>query len=454
MSVPSRRHLDPIASRRAFHSAARSAVAAGLLLLAACGTPEGRPAGAPEAASESPRESLVGEWRGMLISPGGELPFGFAITEAGGALTGEIENGEEVAELSGVSLDGNRVVLSIDWYDATLEAELDPTGESMRGSWQRTSAKGAISRLPFEATKGEAARFRPLAEVGIEPVDDTPLQSVDGVWSAVFVDDDGSEPARGEFRQRGERVLGTFLTPTGDYRFLAGSYERGVLRLSTFDGSHAFLFQARAQPDGTLAGDFWSRDTYHATWTAERVSDNAEILPDGWSEVGLTNDDGLFRFAFESLDGETVSSADERFDGKVVLVNIFGSWCPNCNDEAPLLAAWDERYGEQGLEIVGIAYEFTGDPERDRRQLRRYAERHGINFTLLLGGVSDKRAAAETLPDLTDVVAYPTSVFIGRDGRVAAIYSGFAGPGTGRHHEELVDEMEALLEALLAAAPA
>lgn len=418
-------------------------VAAGVLLLPACSPREPIP--------ETPQEILIGVWRGVLVSPGGELPFGLRITRGDGVLAGEIENGQEEAPLSGVSIDGHHVVLSIDWYDAEINAELDPLTKTMRGSWQRTSAAGEISHLPFEAEKGEATRFRPLEERGIEPVPDPSLASVAGVWSAVFVDDDGSEPARGEFRQQGERVLGTFLTPTGDYRFLEGSYESGVLRLSTFDGSHAFLFQARAQPGGRLEGDFWSRDTYHATWTAERVPEETEILPDGWSEVGLTNDESLLRFAFEDLDGETVSSEDERFDGKVVLVNIFGSWCPNCNDEAPLLAAWDERYAEQGLEIVGIAYEFTGDVERDRRQVRRYAERHGIDYTLLLGGVSDKQAAAETLPDLTEVVAYPTSVFIGRDGEVAAIHSGFAGPGTGEHHDELVEEMEALLEELLAA---
>lgn len=447
----SRRRLRPHPASRRFPAAPGGIVlvVACLLLLAGCS----RRQPAAETPASIPAPILIGEWRGALLSPGGELPFGLRIAEEDGTLSGEIENGEETAPLSGVALDGRHVVLSFDWYDATIDAELDEAGEAMRGSWQRTSAGGAISRLPFEATKGDTARFRPLDRVEIEPVLDSSLDSVDGVWSAVFVDDDGSEPARGELRQQGERVLGTFLTPTGDYRFLAGSYESGVLRLSTFDGSHAFLFQARAQPDGTLAGDFWSRDTYHATWTAERVPEDTEILPDGWSEVGLTNDDGLFRFAFENLDGETVSSEDQRFDGKVVLVNIFGSWCPNCNDEAPLLAAWDERYAEQGLEIVGIAYEFTGDPDRDRRQVRRYAERHGIDYTLLLGGVSDKRAAAETLPDLTDVVAYPTSVFIGRDGRVAAIYSGFAGPGTGVHHDELVEEMEALLEALLAAEP-
>ena len=145
-----------------------------------------------------------------------------------------------------------------------------------------------------------------------------------------------------------------------------------------------------------------------------------------------------------------MSLADDRFRGKVVLVNIFGSWCPNCNDKAPVLAGWYQRFRDQGLEIVGLAYEFTGDPERDRRQVRRFAERHGIEFPLLLAGLSDKRQAAATLPDLSAVVAFPTTVFIGRDGLVRRIYTGFAGPGTGEHHERLVRKLERLIVELLA----
>jgi thiol-disulfide isomerase/thioredoxin len=259
-------------------------------------------------------------------------------------------------------------------------------------------------------------------------------------------------PARGEFHQDRvtSRVTGTFLTPTGDYRYLEGSYEHGLLRLSTFDGAHAFLFQARASSDGKLAGDFWQRDAYHATWTATRSDDAGATLPDGWKDVGIAEAQGHFRFRFPDLDGRLVASDEQRFRGKVVLVNIFGSWCPNCNDEAPLLAAWDRKYRAKGLEIVGLAFEFTGDAARDREMVRRFAQRYGIKYTLLLAGVSDKQKASAALPAITRVNAYPTSIFIGRDGRVRKIYSGFAGPGTGAHFDALKRELEKEIGALLA----
>ncbi len=267
--------------------------------------------------------------------------------------------------------------------------------------------------------------------------------------AAIRIDPSPYQVARGELVQTGANLTGTFLTPTGDYRFLEGTYRLGRLRLSTFDGAHAFLFDATAREDGTLAGDFWSRDTYHATWTARRAEEYESILPDAWTAVGLTNDEGAFSFTFPDLEGDPLSLGDPRFAGKVVLVNIFGSWCPNCNDEAPLLAEWHRRYRDRGLEIVGLAYEFTGDPDRGRQLVRRFAERYSIEYPLLLAGVSDKAAAASTLPDLTAVIAYPTTIFIGRDGKVRKIHTGFTGPGTGSHYQQLVAELETVIEELL-----
>jgi thiol-disulfide isomerase/thioredoxin len=133
----------------------------------------------------------------------------------------------------------------------------------------------------------------------------------------------------------------------------------------------------------------------------------------------------------------------------VVLVDVFGSWCPNCNDLADLHARWYREYHERGLEIVGLAYEMTGEPERDREYVKKYAKRHGIEYPLLLAGTEDKAQASKTLPDLSEVVAFPTTIFIGRDGKVKKVYSGFAGPATGRHHRRLVRDHEKLIEELL-----
>ncbi|MEO1082974.1 MAG: TlpA disulfide reductase family protein [Acidobacteriota bacterium] len=387
---------------------------------------------------------IVGDWRAVLASPGGELPFTLRVEDGGDWLRAVVINGDERAPVTRVDLDGDMVTFHFEGYDAKIVGTATAEGR-LEGRWSKTTAEGE-SALDFTATKDDTRRFLDVDGPGEGPKD------ISGAWAVTFSDEDGSETARGEFTQTGERVTGTFLTPTGDYRFLEGRYADGLLRLSTFDGAHAFLFTARADvASGELRdGHFYSRDTYHATWTARRLQGDEEVLPDAWEQVGLTNDEGRFAWSFEDIDGKPISSDDPRFRGKVTLVNLFGTWCPNCNDEAPLLAAWYKRYRDEGLEVVGLAYEFTGDVERDRAQLRRFKDRYTISYPLLLAGVSDKAAAAQTVPDLTAVIAYPTTVFIGRDGKVRKIHSGFAGPGTGRHHSELVSELEGLIRDLLA----
>ena len=414
--------------------------------------------GAGEGAAETARASaesreLAGTWRAVLESPGGELPFGLGIEKRGDAYSGVVINGEERRPVP-IERDGDRVTIRLDPYDAVIEAEISrAVGDrpiTLRGEWRKT-IPGGTSRLPFTATPGRGERFAPAG-----PPPGTAGDAVSGIagdWAVRFEDDSGSFVAVAQLRGEGDRVEGTFLTATGDYRYLAGRHDGGFLRLSTFDGAHAFLFHARARPDATLAGDFWSRDGYHATWTAEPMGERSlrDVLPDPYGEVRVVSADGKLRYRFDDLDGEPVGWDDARFRGKVVLVDIFGSWCPNCNDAAPLLAELHRTYRDRGLEVVGLAFEFTGDAERDRRVLRIYQEHHGIEFPLLLAGISDKKEAAAVLPDLSAIKSYPTAIFIARDGRVARIHSGFAGPGTGAHHDALVADFRKTIEELLAA---
>ena len=396
--------------------------------------------------------SPVGQWRGVLASPGGELPFGLRIESGPDGLRAVVQNGPEEIPVSAVEQNGKELVLRFDGYDARIVARFEGE-DGLTGKWEKRG-KTAYAGLPFTARRAAeggvpAPRFRPAAELGLA-ADASAVPSVAGSWAVEFVDEEGTSPAEAEFQQEGSRVTGTFRTPTGDHRFLEGSFENGVLRLSAFDGAHAFLYQARSVPGGTLAGGFWSRDSYHATWTARREAEREAVLPDAWQEVGLTNAEGKFRFRFPDLSGKSISLEDPRFAGKVVLVNLFGSWCPNCNDEGPYLAELHKRYRDRGLEIVGLAFEVTGDSERDREFVRRFGERYGISYPLLLAGTNDKKEAGAALPDLTRVASFPTTLFLGRDGKVRKIHSGFDGPGTGAHFVELKKEFEGLIESLLA----
>jgi thiol-disulfide isomerase/thioredoxin len=406
----------------------------------------------PAAAAPDWNLGLSGTFRAVLTSPGGDLPFRLTFGHrASGQLTASVENGPETIFFSSVKVDGDTITLRFDSYDSEIVAQVDPSGRVLRGRWTKQAGKERAS-MAFAATRTEGPGT-PRFGARAGPPGDASVADVTGAWDVVFKDEEGESAARAEFEQKGPTLLGTFLTPTGDYRYLEGDYGHGVLRLSCFDGGHAFLFVARAQKDGSLAGDFWSRTASHATWRATRAKGGESAMPDPFGVTTLKNPSGRLRFRFPDLDGHPVSLADARFKGKVVLVDLFGSWCPNCNDQAPVLVDLYRTYHDRGLEIVGLAYEMTGDRERDATYVRKYAARHHVDFPLLLAGTSDKAEASQTLPDLSGVLAFPTLVFVARDGDVKAIHTGFEGPGTGAHFADLKAKYTAMIESLLGPPP-
>ena len=239
-------------------------------------------------------------------------------------------------------------------------------------------------------------------------------------------------------------MVGTIQTTTGDYRFLAGQMNHwgphGVhdaFHLSVFDGAHAFLIDGRTDESGSrMTGDFYSGYWFHDTFTARRLADGeAYELPDPFSEVALTSGDG--RLHIPALDSP-------RYHGKPVIVQIFGTWRPNCHDETPALVDLYTRHHDAGLEVLGLAYEVTGDDARSRRQVERFKDRYGVPWEIVIAGTSDKDQASATLPDLSRVKSFPTTIWIGRDGRVRAIHSGFSGPATGDAHTDLLAEFDRL----------
>ncbi len=434
------------------------------LLFAGCGsekqpTSSSSPAAPPEVttpaeASVAPPEApvldtrSVGVWRATLQSPGGALPFALEIEQADDELRAFAVNGEERVAFSSVVPRGDKLALRIDTYDSEIRAKLSGDASKLVGRWTKTTPEGP-STMEFTASRGSSPRF----DTTPTPPPHAVPANIDGDWSLTFTEQDGSTfVGRGVFESSDGALRGTILTDTGDYRYLAGRYADGTFELSCFDGGHAFLFRAAVDAKGALVGDFWSRAAYHATWTATKLQSGAEgPLADPFAVVALSEQakDGRFEFAFPDLNGAMVRHDDARFAGKVVLVDIFGTWCPNCNDYAPLLADWHRRYHDRGLEIVGLAFEMTGDVVRDKEYVGKYAKRYGLQFPVLLAGTSDKTDAAAALPTLTKIASYPTTIFIGRDGRVHEIHSGFAGPATGRHHTEMVAAMESEIEALL-----
>lgn len=372
----------------------------------------------------------TGSWRAVLDLEGGTLPFALEIvrTEAGWA--GSICNGRRCQPLSTVRMADDSVTLEMADYAAGITARLE--GDSLVGTYRNVGNRGPRI-IPFRAARGRW------------PVTPAPATLV-GRWDATFFSDFGSSPRVFEFRNGSRGLEGTMISNTGDYGHFAGRVAGDSFELSHFDGSFVYLLTGARHGD-TLRGVFHAGLRTETPWIAVRSTGAPHLKAP--TEITGADTTAPFRFAFPDLAGRWVTERDPRFRGKVVLVDIFGSWCPTCHDAAPDLVQLYRKYHPRGLDIVGLAYEVTGDTAQDARQVRRYRQKFGIPYPLLLAGINDTEAAAATLPQLHGFTSFPTTVFLGRDGRVRRVHAGFYGPATGAQHERLIRDFEEEIERLL-----
>ena len=385
-----------------------------------------------------------GPWRAWLDSPGGDMPFGLDFTEAAeGGWRVEIVNGSERISVPRVEEKDGAVLLAMEHYDSRIRAALSADGKRLDGEWEKRRGPDAWGRMPFHAAAGAAPRFAP--EDGTAATTD-----LTGHWAVDFASDE--LPAVGIFAGGpGTEVTGTFLTATGDYRFLAGNMQGDHLRLSVFDGAHAFLFDARVQADGSLAGNFWSGGWWHETWTATR--DDDATLGDAFAQTRWIEGGSLADLVLPDLTGRARSLVEAEFAGRAIVLQLFGSWCPNCHDETKYLTELHGRYAARGLSILGLAFELSGEFERDAAQVRTLAARYGVPYPLFLAGTADKAQATAAFALVDRVRSFPTTIFLTADGRVHSVHSGFAGPATGEAHAALRAQFESTIEELLAAPP-
>lgn len=306
----------------------------------------------------------------------------------------------------------------------------------------RKDRGGSSATIPLTTRYVEHAHDRFDRE---HPLDPTAITAINGRWVVDFASSD--DEALGVFEvQPDGYAAGTYLTPTGDYRFLEGVVDGRTLKLSCFDGGHAFLFHATLTDDGDLAGDFWSGDWWHETWTATPAPEGYE-LPDAFALTEWTGEAGLDELVFTDLKGneKSVAQAIEEGGGGPAIIEVFGSWCPNCHDAA---AAVRDLSRKTGITVVGLAFELTDDFERSKRQVQTFMRKHGIDHPVLIAGVADKGEASKALPALDKLRAYPTTIFVRADGTIAAVHTGFTGPAAPEEHRALIERFESIVRGM------
>jgi thiol-disulfide isomerase/thioredoxin len=383
-----------------------------------------------------------GIWRATLkTGSGAEIPFNFEVTDSANQKFLDVINGKERFRVNEISITADSVLIQMPLFDSEIRAVLK--NKVLSGRWIKHYAD-SDEVLQFHAKFNDDWRFF--------KVNPETKSNISGRWSVTFntADKKNSYVAVGEFSQENGRVLGTFLTATGDYRFLEGTVSDGNLYLSCFDGSHAYLFTGKLLNDKTIVdGKFYSGLSYMETWTGKK--DDAAILPDAYSLTNLKEGYDKIDFSFPGLDGKKVSISDKKFKNKIVLVQFFGSWCPNCMDETAYLTSFYKEYQQKGVEIIGLAYERSKDFERSKKNVMRLRDRFSVPYDMLITGfTNDKVEVSKSIPMLDKFMAFPTLMIIDKGGKIRKIHTGFSGPGTGTHYTEFVKEFENTIDGLLA----
>ena len=383
-----------------------------------------------------PKELQTGIWRGVIDLQGQQLPFTFEVENLQGQIRVFLKNGPERLTLDEVDITGDSVRMVLHIFDAELRARVD--GNSLHGFYFKNYDHSF--KQPFNATLGDDFRF--------DKTSDQPTADFSGKYSVQFISDKGDTTASvGIFTQQGNHAQGTFLTPNGDYRYLEGNVINNKLYLSTFDGNHAFIFSAVKDTQNNLTGDYWSGKSAHEKWTGIK-NENAK-MPDAETLTYLVKGYEKIDFQFPDLNQNIISLSDEKFRNKVVIVQIFGTWCPNCMDETKFLTQWYKENHARGVEILGLAYERKDDFEYASGRVKKMKQKLGVDYDFVIAGTNDKKKASETLPMLNQIIAFPTTIFIGKDGKVKHIRTGFEGPGTGTYHELFKQRFNEMVNELL-----
>jgi thiol-disulfide isomerase/thioredoxin len=374
----------------------------------------------------------MGMWLGQLFLPGQPLPFNFEFKEEKGNIVFVIHSAEERIVCDITDVRGDSIFIHPPYFDSEIKLHIE--GDRLRGKWINYSKKGN-PEIVFVGYKGVTTRFTDKAPTTL---------NVSGKWETWFdVDSPDSSLAIGVFKQEENHVTGTFLTETGDHRYLDGVITGNTLKLSVFDGAHAWLYIADIKND-SMNGMFYSGNTYKAPFHAHRN----ELIKLRDPNT-ITRVEGDLNFSFPDLDSNIISIKDKGFQKKVTILQFMGSWCPNCMDEAKYFNEIYKTYHEQGLEIIGLTFERSNEFAKAKVSAERFVKNLDLKYPVLIAGVAGKDNVMKAIPQIKDFISFPTTIFIDDKGKVVKVHAGFSGPATGIEYEKYKTDFEKTIKKLL-----
>src|ERR1700722_77848 len=378
-------------------------------------------------------QSLAGLWDATVKVKDLDVPFRFEISGDSSKIVGTFFNGDAKFVSSSGNYSNGALLINWDYTASKLEAKVHDG--VIEGNYYR-AGRDSKTVYPFQAK-----RFAP------SPLATEDVPSIAGLWVIPTVSDKGESAWQFIVRQSGPEVTAAILRIDGDTGALQGTYKDGKFVLSHFSGARPSVFEVKLLSDGSLDILQNGKTKFTATRSTEAKAKGLPEPTDPSKHTSVKDPTKPFTFAFNDINGKPVTNDDPRFRGKVVLINITGSWCPNCHDEAPFLAALYKKYHAQGLEIVALSFE-EADQLKDPERLRAFIKKYGIDYTVLVGG--EPSEAKDKLTQAVNWNAWPTTFFVGRDGLVRGAHAGFPSSGSGELFTKAKEEFEVKVERLLA----
>ncbi|MEP1032736.1 TlpA disulfide reductase family protein [Ekhidna sp.] len=385
---------------------------------------------------DSPAQMIkTGQWRGSIIYDSLQIPFTFEVGYPNGDVPEiTIINGSDRRVISNATVDGDSIFIPMEPFDVEIRAKF--TAMSMSGLYKKYY-RGLI--IPFKAEFGKPR----MKKNSVRP--NAPIQER---WAITLSPDTpGMSQGIGLFKQRGHIISGTIMTQVSDYRFFEGILDGDSIKLSCFDGAHAFAFLGR-QIDNGWSGEMVYGSGYSEPW--EAVYDDEAELRGPFEMVEI--EQGKHKPYYDLLGaGEGKDAIDPaQYAGKVLVIQLFGTWCPNSHDQTKYLVDWYEENKHRGVSILASSYEANYTRAYGMERLEKYKQVNNIPYDLVLGGRLSKTAAAMPFPFMQRIEAFPTLVILDKQGYVRHVHSYFNGPATGDYYRSFDRRFNEIIDALVA----
>ncbi|QOY89395.1 peroxiredoxin family protein [Paludibaculum fermentans] len=412
----------------------------------------------------SAADNLEGRWAATLKSASGvEIPFRLDITRQGDQVVGTLYNGRDPKTTSSASIHDGKVELNFEHYLTSIQAdvkdgELDgriislrkattaagPQGNQQYAGTENRNNAPRNAPTPFHAKRYVAQAAKAAGEV----------PQIGGVWEVAQETPKGEKAWRLVVEQNGAEILATVLRIDGDAGGLTGEYQDGKFVASHYDGARPGLVVLTPQPDGSLNVKLNAVPRVVELTAFRPEIARAKGLPEPsnfLTHTTVRDPNEVFTYSFPDVNGKIISNEDPIVKNKVVIAVVTGTWCPNCHDEAQYLVQLQKKYADRGVQIIALDFE-EEDQLKSLTRVKSFIAKYGVPYPYLIAGTPAEMW--DKVPQAVNLNTWPATFFIGKDGKVKAVHSGFAAPASGPYHIALKEEFTSILEKLIKEQPA